>query len=213
MLHPSDRERRVGEFDRQRDRKVSERDQYSAVPDRAPQAEQSIGDPSTRQRREVHARGVNADDGGRRVAVVAESPLGERRRHEQHQERTDSVVREALPHLREEECGKSNGVTEECPTAQAAIESWRRRIGGDRSSLTSRSEVSRVSGHCWKSEGRYAWTAASGRYRSGGCTPPACFCSSHAIFVGGCLMHAAKCPGAFSSSGGTIFAHAASLAG
>src|SRR4051812_38011325 len=52
-----------------------------------------------------------------------------------------------------------------------------------------------------------------GRYRSGGFVPPAACCVSQLTLVGVCLMQATRWPGAFSSSGGMIFVHAASRAG
>src|SRR3954454_17204278 len=58
-----------------------------------------------------------------------------------------------------------------------------------------------------------ASAAITGRYRSGGFVPPLDCCCSQLTVVGGCLMHAAQWPGAFSSRGGTIVAHAASRAG
>src|SRR5256885_5345825 len=53
-------------------------------------------------------------------------------------------------------------------------------------------------------------SALRGMKNSGGLVPPAAFCASHDTVVGGCLIHAAQCSGAFSSNGGTIAAQAAS---
>src|SRR6185312_4833102 len=53
----------------------------------------------------------------------------------------------------------------------------------------------------------------TGNERSGFLVPPPACWIAQSTPVGGCLMHAAQCPGAFSSSGGTISVHAASFAG
>src|SRR5215212_5926826 len=55
--------------------------------------------------------------------------------------------------------------------------------------------------------------STTGKYFSGGLVPPAACCSCHVMTVGGCLIHAARWRGAFSSRGGSILAHAASFAG
>ena len=176
---------------------------HAARPDRAPQSEPAVGDPSAGQRREVDAGRVDADDGRRGRASEAEPTARERRRHEEDEERADPVVREPLPHLGEEQRRETARMAEEA----AVVDRGRRLVG-----------VSALLG-CGRSS---AWScghaaarcsAARGRKNSGGFVPPAARWSSQLTVVGGCLMHAAQWPGAFSSSGGTISAHAASRAG
>src|ERR1043165_3674968 len=79
------------------------RDADGAVENRAPQAQESVGDPAARQGGKVDARAVDADDGRRLPTLEAEAALHERRRHEEDEERAQPVVGETLPHLREEE--------------------------------------------------------------------------------------------------------------
>src|SRR5437762_6407166 len=84
----------VGEDDRQRDRQVAQRDENSSVPDSASESEETVSDPAARQRRQVHAGSVDPHDGRSGISLESESTLSQGRRHEQHQQRADSVIRD-----------------------------------------------------------------------------------------------------------------------
>src|SRR5690349_2812690 len=121
-----DEERRLFEDNRQRDREVAECDKDSAVPDRASQTEPAISDPTTGQRSEINAGGVYTDDRRSSVALVAKAALSESGGHEQHEQWADSVVREPLPHLGEEERAQANRVTKKAAFADTPADGrWR----------------------------------------------------------------------------------------
>jgi hypothetical protein len=111
--HESRKERGLGEHRRQRDREMSQRDEHRAVVDRAPQTKPAVGDPPAGKRGEIDARRIDADDRGCRLPIEAEPAIEQRRRHEQHEQRTDPVIREPLPHLGEEQRAQAARVTEE----------------------------------------------------------------------------------------------------
>src|SRR5207253_8192566 len=79
-----------------------------------------------------------------------QSALRQRGRHEQHQKRTNPVVRETLPHLGEEESGETYGVSEESPLASAARNSRWRLVVRYCSRRRLLKNVFRFSGHCRK---------------------------------------------------------------
>src|SRR5262249_26691986 len=91
--------------------------QDGADEDGATEAQDAVGDPAAGQRREIYAGGVDPDDGGRLTAFEAEPSIADGGGHEEHQQRSQPVVAEALPHLREEERGESTGVAEEAVIA------------------------------------------------------------------------------------------------
>jgi hypothetical protein len=124
-------ERRSREHGRQADREMTEGDEHSAGPDRAPQAEPSVGDPAARQRREIDARGVDADDGRRGGPREAEAAASQRGGHVENEERTDPVVRESLPHLGEEQRGQAARMTEEAPVVRDVLDPARRLVVGE----------------------------------------------------------------------------------
>ncbi len=109
----AEEEGRLREDGRQRDADVPGGDEQAAVPNRALQAEPSIGDPAAGERREVHAGRVDADDRRCLRALEAEAAVGERGGHEEDEEGADPVVREALPHLGGEERRESARLPEE----------------------------------------------------------------------------------------------------
>src|SRR6058998_1300637 len=59
----------------------------------------------------------------------------ERERHEEHEERTDSIVGEPLPHLREEQRRQSARMAEESRVAGPSLPSGRRDVRGERGLL------------------------------------------------------------------------------
>src|SRR3954471_3918729 len=124
----ADEKRRVGEDDGKRDRQVAEGDENSTVPDCPPEAEQSVGDPSTRQRRQINAGGVNTDNRAGRLSGECESAGSERRRHEQDQQRPYSVEREPLPHLGEEESGEAYRLPKKSAGTGAPLNARRRFV-------------------------------------------------------------------------------------
>jgi hypothetical protein len=98
---------------------VAARDQDAAVQHRAPLSDQSVRDPATGEGQSPDAEGIESVDrtGGRGVEA---KPTRERRcRHEQDEERPHAVVAEAFPHLREKECGKAAGVSEEATVVRS----------------------------------------------------------------------------------------------
>ena len=103
---------------------VPARDQDPAPQHRAPLADEAVGDPSARQARQVHHRGVEAVHRAGRRGVEAETTGGGRRHHEEDQQRAHAVVAEALPHLGEEERGQAARVSEESAILRA------RQMGG-----------------------------------------------------------------------------------
>ena len=105
------------------------RDSTAPIQDGAPQSEQPVGDPAAGQRREVDARGVDADDRRRLAAIEAEAAVQQRGRHEEHQQRPQPVVREPLPHLREEQRRQAPRVAEEAAFTAQALQARRRLVG------------------------------------------------------------------------------------
>ena len=85
------------------EREVADRNDGAAPEHRAAQAEQPVRDPSARQRDDIHGRGVEAVNRGRRHVVQAHAAGGDGVGHEQHENGAHAVVAEALPHLGEEE--------------------------------------------------------------------------------------------------------------
>ena len=114
-----ERHRRHGEGE------VPAGDQDAAVEDGLALAEHAVGEPAAGHAHQVDHRGVGAVDraGGR--DVEAETAIGHRRGHEQDEEPAHPEVREALPHLAEEERRETAGVPEKCAVgrlgAQAAF--------------------------------------------------------------------------------------------
>src|SRR5690606_22043617 len=92
---------------------VARGDDDPADEDRAALADHPVGDPSPGERHQVDGRRVDAYDGCRPGHLEAETPVGYRGRHEEDEDRAQPVVREALPHLREEEGGEASGMAEE----------------------------------------------------------------------------------------------------
>ena len=85
------------------EREVAERNDGAAPEHRAAKAEQPIGNPSARQRHDIHGRGVEPVDRRRRHIVQAHAAGRDGVGHEQHENGAHAVVAEALPHLGEEE--------------------------------------------------------------------------------------------------------------
>jgi hypothetical protein len=92
---------------------VSDGDEHAAVEDRAPLANQTVGDPAAWQREGVHTKCVQAVHRSGRAGIVAEAADGRSRCHEQDQQRAHAVVAEAFPHLGKEERGQPARVAEE----------------------------------------------------------------------------------------------------
>ena len=97
----------------EREAEVAERDQNAAVKHGVALAEQPVGDPPARNRREVDGRRVQTVDGRRAARLESEPAVGDARRHEQNEERAHPVVAEALPHFGEEQRAQTAGVAEE----------------------------------------------------------------------------------------------------
>ncbi len=109
-----ERQAEVEEFRaRHRQAQLAEHDEDAAVEHRAPQPEDAVGDPPARQRQHVHEGHVGAVDGAGASHLEAEPARRHRRRHEEDENGAHAVVREALPHLGEEEGGQPSGVPEE----------------------------------------------------------------------------------------------------
>ena len=100
-----------------------------SVKDRAALADQSVGNPSARERQRVYAERVEPVDGAGRRGVVTHPARRERRGHEENQQRPHAVVAEALPHLGEEQRGQSTRVSEKCPFAWPNGSLWDVRGG------------------------------------------------------------------------------------
>src|SRR5690606_12607060 len=113
------------------DRNVSERNERGAVQDCAPKAEQPVGYPSTRQGCQVDTGSVNADDGCGLSSVKTEAAIEKRGRHEENEKRPQSIVGEALPHLREEQRRKALRMAE-----KAMIGHWRCAVGSHAHALS-----------------------------------------------------------------------------
>ena len=92
---------------------VSQRDQRAAPEDGGLRAQQPVRDPATGHGRNVDRRSVKTVDGRGGAVVNPESAVRHLVHQEQQQQRAHAVVAEALPHLGEEEGGKTGGMTEE----------------------------------------------------------------------------------------------------
>src|SRR5687767_449125 len=106
---------------------MSSGDETRADENRALESEKSVGDPPARQRCEINAEPVDADDRRRLAAIESPSAVGKRRRHKKNEERTKTIVGEPLPHLGEEECGEADGMSEEAFSG-AALNARRRLV-------------------------------------------------------------------------------------
>ena len=146
-------------------------------------------------------------------------PLHQRGGHEQHEERSDSVVGEALPHLREEERRQAARMAEERRDRSVHCS----RSGGGcvaRDGCRLRLLEDGLVWCSWHVEPRLCTSADRVDCSTTGKIPLRRLRATGLLLLlpghrrsGGCLIHAAKCAGAFSSSGGTIAVHAASFAG
>src|SRR5687768_6698530 len=88
-------------------------DETRADEDRPLETKKPVGDPAAGQRCQINAESVDPDDGRCLAAIKSPSAVGKRSRHEKHEERTETIVGEPLPHLGEEECGESYRMPEE----------------------------------------------------------------------------------------------------
>ncbi len=98
---------------RERHAEVPAGDDDAAVEDGPPLADEPVGDPAAGQRRHVDHRRVETVDRAGRGGVEPEPAVGERRDHEEDEQRAHPVVTEALPHLGEEERREPTRVAEE----------------------------------------------------------------------------------------------------
>src|SRR3546814_4535902 len=76
-------------------------------------AEQTVGDPRTEDRGEVHRAAVRADDAGGHRALDAEPAFGHGEVHVDEQDALHPVAAEALPHLDAEHVRESPRLAEE----------------------------------------------------------------------------------------------------
>jgi hypothetical protein len=95
-----------------RQREVAGGDHTAAPENRPAQAEQAIGDPSTRKRRQIHACCVESVDRRCRHVVESHPPGRDAIGHEEHENAPHAVVAEPLPHLCEEERRQRSRMTE-----------------------------------------------------------------------------------------------------
>jgi len=96
-------------------------DDDAAGENRTPLPDQAIGDPAARQARHVDHRRVEAVHGARDRRLEPEPARGDRRGHEQDQQRAHAVVTEPLPHLGEEQHRKAARMAEECTVVGARL--------------------------------------------------------------------------------------------
>jgi len=132
----------VGRTDERRgQREVAYRDDHAPAEDSFSLSPKVVGHPPAGQCEQVHHRRVQPEKGPRHG--IAESQTGispvHRGDHEQDQERTHSVVGEALPHLGEEQGGQPSRLPEEHLSARRLIPGW--RVVGSRTQNRSRSVV------------------------------------------------------------------------
>src|SRR6185503_13437141 len=81
--------------------------------DRAPSAQYSIGEPTSRQRQVPNRGNIRTVNNAGIFLVQREPAFGKRLGHVEQQDGSHAVVREAFPHLREKECGEAAGMTKE----------------------------------------------------------------------------------------------------
>src|SRR6185437_4651196 len=82
---------------------MSERNDHAAPKNAVAQAHDAVRDPAARQAEQIDHRGVQTVDRATLRSGKAKSSFGNRRGHEQNEQRAHSVITEALPHLCEEE--------------------------------------------------------------------------------------------------------------
>ncbi len=98
---------------RKRHAEVPARDDDAAVEHRAPLADQPVGHPAAGQAGHVDHRRVEPVHSAGHAGVEAEAARGDRRRHEEDEQRAHAVIAETLPHLGEEERRQPARVSEE----------------------------------------------------------------------------------------------------
>ena len=102
-----------GGVGRDREADVAAHDQRAAEEHRLALAQEPVGDPAAGQAHQVDQRHVDADDGRPVRVAPPDAALLDRRGQEQDQERAHPVVREALPHLGEEQGRQAARMAEE----------------------------------------------------------------------------------------------------
>ncbi len=174
----------------ERQYEVAAGDDDPANDQRAPGTDPLVSEVSAEERREERQPGVGAVEiGGVRVR-----PL-ENVDHVEHQQRPHTVVGEPLPHLGQKQQTQTARVTEECPVLLRGF------------------PASDGAGWCGSHMGRGLGKREKNGRREKKTGPMLQDCTERGVRCTGSLMQAAKWPGDFSSSGGTVVVHAASLRG